>query len=190
MTATIDHSTIDNGVNVEALLGARAAITETPQLGKFTWRVSNTWLNGAHSRNEIEKFYGLNDDQAHTQKFTIDADHPPQFAADDNGATPVEIVLSALGSCLTGGIAAVAQQRGIQLRSVKAVVEGDHDIAGILGADPEVPNRFTDVRVKYEVDADASPEDIQALVAQSQKRSAVFDLLVNPTNVTVDVTAL
>jgi len=190
MTSTIDNSTIDNGVNVEALLGARAAITETPELGKFTWRVSNTWLHGANSRNEVEKFYGLNDEQSHTQKFTIDADHPPQFAADDNGATPVEIALASLGSCLTGGIAAVAQQRGIQLRSVKASIEGDHDIAGILGADPDVPNRFTDVRVKYEVDADASPEDIKAIVAQSQKRSAVYDLLVNPTSVTVDVNAL
>ena len=190
MTTTIENSTIDNGVNVEALLGARAAITETPELGKFTWRVSNTWLKGAHSRGEVEKFYGLNDEQAHTKKFTFDADHPPQFAADDNGATPVEIVLVALGGCLTGGIAAVAQQRGIQLRSVKASIEGDHDIAGILGADPDVPNRFTDVRVRYEVDADASPEEVKAVVAQSQKRSAVFDLLTNPTSVTVDVTTV
>jgi len=194
MTTTLDSGTdsgtVDNGVNVAHLLGARELITETPELGKFTWRASNTWLGGTHSRGEVEKFYGLSDEQSHTKKFTFDADHPPQFAAEDNGATPVEIVLVALGGCLTGGVASVAQQRGIQLRSVKATIEADHDIAGILGADPDVPNRFTDVRVRYEVDADASPEDIKALVAQSQKRSAVFDLLTNPTNVTVDVDAV
>lgn len=180
-------TTIDNGVNVAALLDAREAITETPDLGKFTWRATNTWLNGTHSRGEVEGFYGLSDEQHHTRKFTFDADHPLQFAAEDNGATPVEFVLVALGGCLTGGIASVAQQRGIQLRAVKATVEADHDIRGILGADPDVPNRFTAVRVSYEIDADASHEDVQALVAQSQKRSAVFDLLTNPTAVTVEV---
>jgi hypothetical protein len=41
--------------------------------------------------------------------------------------------------------------------------------------------------VTYQVDADASPEEIRALVAQSQKRSAVYDIVTNPTNVTVEV---
>ena len=57
----------------------------------------------------------------------------------------------------------------------------------ILGIDPEVRNGFTDIRVKYQIDADASAEDIEALVAQSQKRSAVYDIITNPTNVTVEV---
>ena len=109
------------------------------------------------------------------------------FAAEDNAATPVEIVLTGLASCLTAGVAAVAQVREIQLRSVKATVEADMDIAGILGADPEVRNGFSNVKVSYDIDADATPADIEALVAQSQKRSAVYDILTNPTNVTVEV---
>ena len=109
------------------------------------------------------------------------------FAAEDNAATPVEIVLVGLASCLTAGVAAVAQNRDIQLRSVKATVEADMDIAGILGADPDVRNGFSGVRVKYDIDADADADDIEALVAQSQKRSAVFDILTNPTNVSVEV---
>jgi uncharacterized OsmC-like protein len=92
-----------------------------------------------------------------------------------------------LASCLSAGIAAVAQNREIQLRSVKATIEGDMDVQGILGGDPEVRNGFTDIRVTYDIDADATPEDIRALVAQSQKRSAVFDVVTNPTNVTVKV---
>jgi uncharacterized OsmC-like protein len=50
-----------------------------------------------------------------------------------------------------------------------------------------VRNGFNDIKVKYDIDADASQEDIEALVAQSQKRSAVFDVITNPTNVTVEV---
>ncbi|MCB1422634.1 MAG: OsmC family protein, partial [Nitratireductor sp.] len=94
---------------------------------------------------------------------------------------------AALASCLTGGLAAVAQHRGIQLHSARAIVEGDIDVRGILGMDPDIRNGFSAIRVTFEINADASEEDIRALVAQSQKRSAVFDILTNPTNVSVDL---
>jgi uncharacterized OsmC-like protein len=185
MTAT--DLPVDNGVNVEALLGARSALAETPEIAKFHWRAVNTWVRGTHSRSNVETFYGFAEEQRHKATYRYDADHPEAFAAEDNGATPVEFVLVALGSCLTAGVAAVAQQRSIQLRSVEATIEADLDLHGILGADPDVRNGFSDVRVTYNIDADAGPEDIEALVAQSQKRSAVYDILTNPTNVTVRV---
>ena len=112
---------------------------------------------------------------------------PACFAAEDQGATPVEIVLSALASCLTAGVAAVAQNRGIQLHSVTAVVEGDMDIQGILGVDPDIRNGFNAIRVSFAIDADANADEIAAVVAQSQKRSAVFDIIANPGNVHVTV---
>ena len=61
------------------------------------------------------------------------------------------------------------------------------DIQGILGIDADVRNGFDGIKVSYEIDADASKEDIEALVAQSAKRSAVYDIVTNPTNVTVEV---
>ena len=81
----------------------------------------------------------------------------------------------------------MAQLRGIQLRSVTAKVEGTMNVLGILGADPDIRNGFSDITVRFDIDADASPEDIQALVAQSQKRSAVYDIVTNPTSITVGV---
>ncbi|MEW9805032.1 OsmC family protein [Mesorhizobium marinum] len=178
---------VQNGVNTEALMGARAALTETPAAGQFTWRAECDWINGTHSRSTVQGFFGLGAEQSHTKAFTMEADHPPQFAAADNGATPVEFVLSALASCLTAGVAAVAQHRGVQLRSVKAKVEGDMDIAGILGIDADVRNGFSAIRVSFDIDADAPKEEIAAIVAQSQKRSAVFDIITNPGNVKVSV---
>ena len=176
-----------NGVNVEHLLGARNALGETPEAGLFKWRVTNQWLHGTHSASSVEGYFGLGGEHDHKATYKFESDHPLVFAAEDNAATPVEIVLVGLASCLTAGVAAVAQVREIQLRSVTATVEGDMDIAGILGADPDIRNGFSNVRVTYDIDADGSPEDIQALVAQSQKRSAVFDILTNPVNVTVEV---
>ena len=181
------RSVVDNGVNVAALLGAREAFADAPEIAEFQWRSSVTWVNGTHSEAEVETFSGFGDEQRHSKTFAFDIDHPLQFAAEDNGITPVEYVLVALGGCLTAGIAAVAQQRGIQLRSVTATVAAEMDLHGILGADPDVRNGFSGVRVSYKIDADATADEIKALVAQSQKRSAVYDILTNPTNVTVTV---
>jgi len=184
---TTTKNPVDNGVNVEALLGARAALTEAPQAARFTWRATSEWVRGTHSRSSVEGFFGLGEEQKHRTKYAFDTDHPEIFASEDHGATPVEMVLVGLAGCLTAGIAAVAQNREIQLRSVKATLEGGMDIQGILGIDPDVRNGFDGIKVTYQIDADASPADIKALVAQSQKRSAVYDIITNPTNVTVEV---
>ncbi len=178
---------VDNGVNVEALLAARQALTNAPEAAHFKWRATCSWVNGTHSRSTLSSFFGLGTEQAHRTEFTCEADHPEVFAAEDKGATPVEYVLVGLASCLTAGIATVAQNRGIQLRSVKATVEGGMDLQGILGIDSDVRNGFDGIKVVFDIDADASKEDIAALVAQSQRRSAVFDIITNPTNVSVEV---
>ena len=184
---TTTDTPVDNGVNVQALLDAREALTDTPAGAQFKWRATTEWVNGTHSSSNVESFYGLGDEQTHVTKYTYEADHPELFASEDHGATPAEILLVGLGSCLTAGVAAIAQNREIQLKSVKATVEGDMDVLGILGADPEVRNGFTDIRVTYNIEADASQQEIEALVAQSQKRSAVFDAITNPTNINVEV---
>jgi uncharacterized OsmC-like protein len=187
MSTAATENPVDNGVNVEALLGAREALTEAPDAAKFKWRASVKWINGTHSRSTVDGFFGLGEEQKHKSTFTFDADHPEIFASEDHGATPVELVLAGLASCLTAGVAAVAQNRDIQLRSVSATLEAGMDVRGILGADPDVRNGFDGIKVTYKIDADASRDDIEALVAQSQKRSAVFDIITNPTNVTVEV---
>ena len=181
------EASADNGVNTQALLDARNALVDAPQAAEFTWRASNEWLRGTHSKTTIQQYSGLGEDHNHKSEFSYTADHPEVFAAEDQAPTPVEFLLVGLTSCLTAGVAAVAQNRGIQLNSVKATIEGDMNILGILGGDPEVRNGFNDIRVNFEIDADADADEIAALVAQSQKRSAVFDALTNPTNVTVTV---
>jgi uncharacterized OsmC-like protein len=178
---------VNNGVNVQALLDAREALKKMPEAAKFKWRASCKWQKGTHSRTTVTGFHGLGQEQKHRTEFSFEADHPEVFASEDLGATPVELVLVGLASCLTAGVAAVAQNRGIQLRSVEAQLEGSMDIQGILGVDSDVRNGYDDVKVNFKIDADASQEDIEALVAQSQKRSAVYDIITNPTSVSVNV---
>ncbi len=181
------ESKVNNGVNVDALLAAREALSKAPEGAKFNWRASCKWQNGTYSKSTILGFHGLGEEQKHKTEYSFDADHPEVFASEDLGAAPVEFVLVGLASCLTAGIAAVAQHRGIQLKSVESKLEGAMDIQGILGIDSDVRNGFGDITVTFKIDADASQQEIEALVAQSQKRSAVYDAITNPTNVTVVV---
>jgi uncharacterized OsmC-like protein len=178
---------VNNGVNTEALLGAREALTGAPEAAEFTWIANCSWVDGTFSQTTVDGFSGLGQQHRHKTPYSFDADHPECFASEDRGATPPEILLAALASCLTAGVASVAQHRQIQLRSVTATVEGKMNVLGILGADPDIRNGFNDITVRFDIDADASSQDIEALVAQSQKRSAVYDMVTNPTSVSVEV---
>lgn len=178
---------VKNGVNVDALLGAREALSKQPAGAQFKWRATTSWVAGTHTASEVNGFFGLGAEHKHKSTFKFETDHPEIFASEDKAATPIELVLAGLGGCLTAGIASIAQNRKIQLKSVKATLEGGMNILGILGADPDVRNGFDGIKVSYQIDADASKDDIEALVAQAQKRSAVFDIVSNPTNITVDV---
>jgi uncharacterized OsmC-like protein len=180
-------ATVNNGVNVQALLDAREALKGAPEAAKFTWRASCKWQNGTHSKTNVQNFFGLGQEQQHKTETSFDADHPEIFASEDKGITPIEYVLVGLASCLTAGVAAVAQNRGVQLRSVESKLEGKMDLRGILGIDSDVRNGYDDIKVTFKIDADAPKKEIEALVAQSQKRSAVYDIIANPVNITVEV---
>jgi uncharacterized OsmC-like protein len=186
MTATTE-SPVNNGVNVQALLDAKEALTGAPEAAQFQWRASCEWQNGTHSTSTVDSFFGLGEEQGHRTTYSFDVDHPELFASEDNGATPVEYVLVGLAGCLTAGVAAVAQNREIQLHKVSASIEGAMDVRGILGIDSDVRNGFSNITVTYRIDADATPDEIKALVAQSQKRSAVYDIITNPTDVRVEI---
>ena len=187
ITGNTSQEAVDNGVNVEALLGAREAMTATPAAAAFTFSAQSEWVNGTHASTTVEKFFGIGAEQTHRRAFVLDTDHPQVFASEDLGISPPEMVLVGLVGCLTAGIASVAQHRGIQLRSVTATISGDMDLQGILGIDGDVRNGFNGITVRYDIDANATRDEIEAVVAQSQKRSAVFDIVTSPTNVTVEV---
>ncbi|HYV51186.1 MAG TPA: hypothetical protein VE910_04725, partial [Dongiaceae bacterium] len=81
--STTKNMPVDNGVNVEALLAARQALTEAPQAAQFKWRATCDWIKGTHSRTAVEGFFGLGEEQKHKTKFTFEADHPEIFASED-----------------------------------------------------------------------------------------------------------
>ena len=136
-------ATVNNGVNVQALLDAREALKGAPDAAKFTWRASCKWQNGTYSTAHLRRLLRPGPGTAAQDLDDVfEADHPEIFASEDRGITPIEYVLVGLASCLTAGVAAVAQNRGIQLRSVESKLEGKMDIRGILGHRQRRPERL------------------------------------------------
>lgn len=177
-----------NGVDTPRLLATINAVGENRPLAKFQFRAVNRWQRGTHSRTSIESFSGAGGDHKHVRAFSFDGDHPPVLTGSDAGPTPVEYLLVALGSCLTAGIGNIAAVRGVTLSSVEAVVEGDIDLSGILGLPDAGRNGYSQIRVRYRIAGDAPAEVLEKIVAQSQARSAVLDVLTNgvPVQVTID----
>ena len=179
---------IRNGVDSAQMYGTLDAIKARPELGVFQFRATNHWVEGAHNRTTIQHFYGAGqEDTSRTQPFSYDADHPAVLVGGNNGPTPVEFLLHAIAACLTSGLANIAAARGVRLDRVVSTVEGDIDLMGILGLSAEVRNGYRQIRVNFEVEGDASPEELVALLEQSRRRSAVYDVLVNGTDIVLDV---
>jgi uncharacterized OsmC-like protein len=178
-----------NGVDVPTLFATINAVAAQPELAKFQFRASNRWIKGTHSRSRMEGYSGAGGEHAQTGEFVYDGDHPPVLVGAGNGPTPVEFLLHALAACITAGIGNVAAARGIELESVESHVEGDIDLRGLLGISDEVRNGYSGIRVSFKVKGNADAEKLRQVVAQSQARSAVYDVLTHGVPVTVEVDA-
>jgi uncharacterized OsmC-like protein len=179
-----------NGVDVPTLFATLDAVKGAPELADFRFRASNSWQRGTHSRTTIQGFYGAGqEDTSRTEAFSYDADHPAVLVGGGNAPTPVEFLLHAIAACLTAGVVTVAAARGVTLHRVESSVEGDIDLLGVLGLSAEVRNGYRQIRVSFAVQGDASADQLTALVEQSRRRSAVYDVLTSGTDVVIDVTA-
>lgn len=179
-----------NGVDTPRLLETIfVVVANQPDLAKFTFRASNRWISGTHSRSTMHGFSGAGGTHMHKSAFMADADHPEVLVGQDNGPTPVEWVLHALAACLTSGIGNIAAARGVTLREVESTVEGDIDLLGIFGLSKEVRNGYQAIRVSFRVTGEAPAATLREIVEQARARSAVYDIITNKVPVSISVDA-
>jgi uncharacterized OsmC-like protein len=186
MTVTTPDTRL-NGVDIGRVFATVDAVKAHPAAARFQFRTAHRWISGTHSRAVVNAFYGVGEEQERGRDHVIDSDHPEILVGEDNGPSPAEHLLQALGACLTAGLANVAAARGIRLGEVTCTVEGDIDLRGILGLDDDVRNGFEEIRVVFHVSGDAEAEELAKLVSRSQRRSAVFDVLTHGVPVSVSV---
>ena len=186
MEQVMEQTTV-NGVDVGRMNTTIEAIQQTPELAKFNFRATNTWISGGHNRSTIKEFYGAcQEDTTRIEPFVLDADEPPVLLGKDQGANPVEFVLHSLASCLTTALVYHAAAQGITLETVESKLDGDIDLRGFLGLSHDVRKGYQNINVTFKVKSDADPKQLQDLC----KYSPVFDIISNPVPVNVSVEAV
>ena len=189
MSQTTTAPATRNGVDTATLFATLDVVKGQRELAKFQFRARNRWVSGTHSRSVINGYFGAGQEHSRGEGFEYDGDHPPVLCGTDNGPTPVEFLLHALATCLTTGLVNIAAARKVDLTEVESTVEGDIDLQGVLGMSDEVRNGFQGVRISFKIRGNAPEEKLRELLAQSQARSAVYDVLTNgiPVEVTSEV---
>jgi uncharacterized OsmC-like protein len=181
---TQTHVDCINGIDLGVLKETVSAMQNDPELGKCRFRAHNAWLDGTRNCSTIDGYYGAKQESAHKRVFKLRADEPPVLAGDDEDANPVEHLLNALAGCVTTSMVAHAAVRGIAIEALESDLEGDIDLRGFLGIDPDVPKGFTQIRMRIRVKTDA--KNLKRLQRLAEF-SPVYNTLVNGTKVDIQI---
>jgi len=170
-----------NGLDVHAALDTIAAVKADKDLARFEFRVRNRWIDGTQNRSTIQGFYGAGrEDTSRSKAFEYVHDEPPILLGSNKGANPGESLLHALAGCITTTLVLHATARGIVLRRVSAEIFGDVDVRGVLGLDESVNPGFEQIRVRLNVEADCSDEELENLILYVQEHSTVTNTIRRP----------
>jgi uncharacterized OsmC-like protein len=170
---TTERPSATNGVNVAQLMDTIEAIKENPALAQFEFRATNSWQDGTQNVACVSSFYGAGSETERTEPFRFLADEPPVLCGKDEGANPVEYLLSSLSMCVTTSIAAHAAARGITIEAMSSRLEGDLDVRGFLGMSPSVRKGYQSIRMHMRIETDASAE----LLRELADFSPVYDVI-------------
>jgi uncharacterized OsmC-like protein len=176
-----------NGLDVQTALETIAAVKADPTLAQFQFRVANRWVDGTENRSTIQGFYGAGqEDPSRSKPFEYVHDEPPVLLGNNLGANPGESLLHALAGCITTTLVLHAMARGIVIRRLSTEIHGDVDIRGVLGIDESVNPGFQQIRVRLNVEADCSDEELEKLILYTQERSTVTNTIRRPTPVVLE----
>ena len=178
-------SQIINGVDVTGLMQTIEAVKADPTVAKFRFRVSNEWLEGAHSRSTLNEFYGAGQQHQRPTSFGIHADEPPVLLGRDQAPNPGEYLLTALAACVTSALVYHAAARGIKIEEIESQLEGDVDARGFLGLDENVRKGFQNIRMTLAIHAYVTDEQLAELANLGPAFSPVFDSVANGVPITV-----
>lgn len=175
-----------NGLDMAAAEATIAAIRAEPGLARFTFRAANRWLDGGANRSTIQGFWGAGrEDDSRAEPFVLTNGEPPVLLGANEGANPVEFLLHALAGCVTTTFVLHAAARGVEIRSLRTALEGDLDLRGFLGLDPEVSPGYERIRIAMTVEADCGEAELDELLALAQRHSPVCNTICRPVPVEI-----
>ncbi len=120
-----------------------------------------------------------------TGKGRVEAGLHPATGGDGQSACSADMLLEALVGCAGVTLGAVAAALGISLRDAKIRAEGDLDFRGTLGVSKDVPVGFKQIRLNFDLDTDATQEQIATLLRLTERYCVVYQTLSHPANISV-----
>ena len=120
-----------------------------------------------------------------TGRALVEAGLHPATGGDTSRACSGDMLLQALAACAGVTLRSVAVNRGLEVRG-RVVAEGDLDFRGTLGVGREAPVGFTAIRLRFELDSPASDEELERLLAVTERHCVVYQTLVG--GVPVEIT--
>ena len=172
---------IVNGISVEQMQGMIGAVKQQPQMAQGKMFAKTVWKSGFNNEASIKDFMmgGMMNTTSRKSPFVVAGDHPPELLGTNKGAASVEILLAALGHCISNGFAMYGAAMGIPVESVTLDLEGDMDMQGMLML-PEpgkVRPGFQEIRATYYVKSNAPRDQLEKLAKMSEDFSPVRDSL-------------
>lgn len=175
-----------NGLPLQQMADTVALLQERPPLARFEFRASNRWVSGGENRSRIQGFYGAGaEDTSRREAWEFVNGEPPVLLGTNEGANPVEFLLHALAGCVTTTTVLHAAARGIEIRRLATELEGDLDLQGFLALDPTVPVSYQGIRIRMDVEADCSDQELDDLLAFVQDHSPVCQTIMRPVDVSL-----
>ena len=157
-------------LDIDAMNATKARVAQDPSAGQGAFESVTVWRDGAQAVTTA-------------RSFTIQTDEPTPLGGKDQHIDPMELLLAALGSCLTIGWVTHARLRGVDFRKLQVTVRAPFDLRGYLGLDPAVRPGFGSLSYSVEVDTDADGAMLEEILAAAEKGSPMFDNIRNPTAV-------
>lgn len=167
-----------HGVNVEQLNEAVETISGDSEAGEFRFYAETEWRGALKCITEIEEFDQAGE-QIRTEEFHVEGDEPEQILGDRTAPNAVELLLAALGSCLTVGYAANAAAMDIALEDLRFEIEGDLDLRGFLGISEDTRPGYESLTCRAHIDADASEDELAELRERVEATSPLVDNITN-----------
>jgi uncharacterized OsmC-like protein len=122
-----------------------------------------------------------------TGRALVTAGLHPATGGDGSAACSGDMLLEALVACAGVTLRAVATALGIELKGGTVAAEGDLDFRGTLGVDKEAPVGFKDIRLRFDLDTDASADQLASLLRLTERYCVIYRTLKSPPPVTVSV---
>jgi uncharacterized OsmC-like protein len=190
VTTATARSTTLNGLDLAQMNGTVALLQTQPALARFEFRAANRWVTGGENRSRIQGFFGAGaEDTSRATAWEFVNGEPPVLLGHNEGANPVEFLLHALAGCVTTTTVLHAAARGIEIRRLSTELEGDLDLQGFLGLDPNVAAGYQGIRIRMHVEAECSDEELDDLLAFVRDHSPVCSTIRHPVPVAIERSA-